>query len=165
MSEYVRIYMTSWNLCKLILNYSCHLWPTLPYMAKNYDTTPFHFLTPVFSSRSLSPSKDTLMTIFCLCSPEVLTAAFSLTIASWHILSPRASGTGSIPINFALKFVPPPWNLDGSFLSGITRNMQCYLKWKMLTNLYQITFYFMYTLHRCLIVKHVYITSLFNCQT
>lgn len=37
-----------------------------------------------------------------------------MAMASWHILSPRASATSWIPMSLALKETPSPWNRKGS---------------------------------------------------
>lgn len=42
---------------------------------------------------------------------------FSFIMESWHILSPLASGTSSMPISLALYLTPSPWNLPSRYSS------------------------------------------------
>lgn len=44
-------------------------------------------------------------------------STFSFIIESWHILSPLASGTSSMPISLALYLTPSPWNLPSRYSS------------------------------------------------
>lgn len=86
-------------------------------------------LTPVLSSRSLNPSMATWTCMRCLCSPAARMAILRSASASWHILSPRASGTSSTPINFARNDTPSPRKRPDAFLS-VKRDIQleCDLK-------------------------------------
>ena len=63
-------------------------------------------LTMEASSTILIPSSDTWMMIFCLCSPRANTASFCRCSTSWHIRSPRGSGTSSTPMILARKLTP-----------------------------------------------------------
>lgn len=48
---------------------------------------------------------------------QVWRCTLSFIMESWHILSPLASGTSSMPISLALYLTPSPWNLPSRYSS------------------------------------------------